>query len=196
MRAFIATALILCAFTGCQPTTAPPPAPPPNTKPTPPTEYTDLELKLVAAHNQVRIQHDVRSLNAHIQLMRAARKHAQWMSDNHTMSHTGAGGSNAGDRVRAEQYRWSTCGENIAAGYPSIDAVMVGWMQSAGHKKNILNKDYQEIGVGVVGRYWCVVFATSRSGTLADMQYDIYAVPAENLPPPLGYIPDVDKAAE
>lgn len=68
------------------------------------------------------------------------------------------------DRVSATGYTWHAVGENIAWGYMTPDAVMTGWMNSAGHKANILGSSYTELGVGyaldAAGRpYWVQVFA-------------------------------------
>lgn len=58
--------------------------------------------------------------------------------------------------------KWSYIGENIAMGYPTPEAVMNGWMNSDGHRKNILNGDFTEIGIGVCSSggamYWVQLF--------------------------------------
>ncbi len=58
--------------------------------------------------------------------------------------------TNVGDRMTAAGYTWNAAAENIAAGYTTPDAVMNGWMASAGHRANILSVLYREIGVGYV----------------------------------------------
>jgi hypothetical protein len=52
------------------------------------------------------------------------------------------------DRMIAAGYTYNSAGENIAAGYATPAAVMVGWMNSSGHRANILSANYREIGVG------------------------------------------------
>jgi len=59
---------------------------------------------------------------------------------------------------------WMTYGENIAFGYSTAAAVMQAWMNSPGHRANILNPNFKEIGVGVVANaqgylYWTQEFA-------------------------------------
>ena len=58
--------------------------------------------------------------------------------------------------------KWSYIGENIAMGYPTPEAVMNGWMNSDGHRKNILNGDFTKIGIGVCSSggamYWVQLF--------------------------------------
>ena len=56
-------------------------------------------------------------------------------------------GRTLGDRVSAAGYAWSSLGENIAAGYPGIDAVMDGWIASPGHCANLMNAGFTEVGV-------------------------------------------------
>lgn len=50
-------------------------------------------------------------------------------------------------------------GENIAYGYPSVSSVMDGWMNSSGHRANILSADFDYVGIGIVdGKYWTQIF--------------------------------------
>ena len=50
------------------------------------------------------------------------------------------------------------CGENIASGYPTPTSVVNGWLDSSGHRKNIMNKNYTRLGVGVSGKRWVQIF--------------------------------------
>ncbi|GAA3062389.1 hypothetical protein GCM10020000_52100 [Streptomyces olivoverticillatus] len=67
-----------------------------------------------------------------------------------------------GERITAAGYQWSTYGENIAYGQPDPTSVMDSWMHSDGHRKNILNCSFKEIGVGINnapgGPRWTQVF--------------------------------------
>lgn len=89
----------------------------------------------------------------------AAYNHSVWMEQNRSLSHSGAGGSNAGNRIDAAGYNWQVYGENIAEGYSNEDDVMAGWLASTGHCDNIMNPDFTEMGVAVSGGYWTQVFA-------------------------------------
>jgi Ca2+-binding RTX toxin-like protein len=93
-------------------------------------------------------------------LLAAAENHSQWMLDTDTFSHTGAGGSDPGDRMAAAGYNFTgswTWGENIAwqgtTGaldlVATIDAEHAALFRSDGHRANILNDTFQEIGVGI-----------------------------------------------
>lgn len=103
-------------------------------------------------------------------LANAAAAHSQDMVTNNFFSHTGSTGSNPGTRLTAAGYTWRTYGENIAAGYGSVDAVMAGWMASPGHCANIMGAAFREIGVacirGTAGNayptYWTMTLGAQR----------------------------------
>ncbi|MFH8370194.1 CAP domain-containing protein [Streptomyces sp. NPDC018031] len=96
-------------------------------------------------------------------LTKAAQGHSKDMADHSNMSHTGSDGSSPGDRITRAGYTWRTYGENVAYGYATPEQVMAGWMSSDGHKRNILNCGFKEIGVGLAqpGNYWTQVFGAS-----------------------------------
>lgn len=80
------------------------------------------------------------------------------------MSHTGSDGSNAGARLRANGGSFSTWAENVAAGYGSAAGVVDGWMNSSGHRANILNPSMTQIGVAAATAadgttYWTMVLS-------------------------------------
>ncbi|MEV6655336.1 CAP domain-containing protein [Streptomyces sp. NPDC051219] len=102
------------------------------------------------------------TLNA--KLSKAALDHSKDMSAHTNMSHTGSDGSNPGDRITRAGYSWRTYGENVAYGYTTPENVMTGWMDSPGHKANILNCEFKEIGIGLAqpGNYWTQDFGTAR----------------------------------
>ncbi|MFF5156880.1 CAP domain-containing protein [Streptomyces sp. NPDC000348] len=97
-------------------------------------------------------------------LTKAAQDHSEDMAASGTMSHTGSDGSSPGDRITRAGYGWSTYGENVAYGYSTPAQVMTGWMNSPGHRENILNCGFEEIGVGLAqpGSYWTQDFGTAR----------------------------------
>ncbi|MEV6706236.1 CAP domain-containing protein [Micromonospora wenchangensis] len=95
----------------------------------------------------------------------AAQQHSQDQADHQTMTHTGSDGSNAGQRLDRAGYAWRTYGENVAWNQQTPAAVMQAWMNSSGHRANILNCAFTEIGVGVAngnGPYWTQDFAAPR----------------------------------
>ncbi|KAJ0397012.1 hypothetical protein P43SY_003956 [Pythium insidiosum] len=85
-----------------------------------------------------------------------------------SMSHTGSEGSTPQARIDAEGFQWSAIAENIAEGQISVSDVMSSWMNSPGHRANILG-NYKFFGAGMTNddyssqRFWTQVFASSDS---------------------------------
>lgn len=90
----------------------------------------------------------------------AAKIHSIDMNNNDFFDHTGSDGSNAGNRLDSVNYSWSTWGENIAKGYISEQQAVEGWVNSVGHCKNIMNGNFQEMGIATSGDYWTQVFGS------------------------------------
>lgn len=80
----------------------------------------------------------------------AAAAHSHDMATRNYFSHTSPEGGSLRDRVEAAGYAWSSIAENIAAGYPSVAAVVDGWMASDGHCANIMSAGLRDIGVACV----------------------------------------------
>jgi uncharacterized protein YkwD len=106
-------------------------------------------------------------------LSSAAQGHAGDMVQNDFFAHVGSDGATTGARMTRQGYVWRMAGENIAAGYTNADDVVAGWMSSSGHRANILNCGYREMGVGYLyeqndggsvrwRHYWVQVFGTPR----------------------------------
>ncbi len=70
------------------------------------------------------------------------------MADNNYFDHTSPTYGDLSDMMNEFGITYSVAGENIAQGYRTAESVMEGWMDSQGHRENILNPDYTEIGVG------------------------------------------------
>jgi uncharacterized protein YkwD len=103
-------------------------------------------------------------------LTRAADGHSQDMSAGNYFSHTSADGRTMSNRIDASGYRWSRIGENIAAGQPSVNSVMDGWVASDGHCANIMQPQLKDVGVSCVPgtsssryrTYWTMNLGTPR----------------------------------
>ncbi|MFD5268869.1 CAP domain-containing protein [Streptomyces sp. NPDC058335] len=149
-------------------TSAPKPtAAPPSTTtaaPKPPATTAPAVTRVVALVNTERAKVGCSPVTLNAQLSQAAQAHSADMASHNTMSHTGSDGSDPGQRITRAGYLWSTYGENVAYGYSTPEQVMAGWMASAGHKRNILDCGFKEIGVGVAqpGNYWTQDFGTVR----------------------------------
>ncbi|MGC4895678.1 CAP domain-containing protein [Micromonospora sp. DT31] len=121
--------------------------------------------KVVTLTNQERAKAGCKALTVSSKLTLAAQRHSQDQADHKKMDHTGSDGSQPWDRVGRAGYVYSMVAENVAWNYPTPAEVVTGWMNSSGHRKNILNCSYTQIGVGVArsnGPYWTQVFATPR----------------------------------
>lgn len=144
-----------------------PPVPPPNQPPSP-EPSSEMVMALLNYHNQERAKAGSGPLALNFTLNMAAQAHTEWMADHQNMSHN-EGLTGPGHRIEAMGYKASSWGENIAMGYPSPKAVMVGWMNSSGHKANILRAAFTEVGFGIAkdsrGRYyWTSDFGRPRQG--------------------------------
>ncbi len=96
----------------------------------------------------------------------AAIGHSAYQARRHKMTHTGQGGTNVGQRLLAVGFTPWAWGENVAYGYGSCADVMAGWMNSPGHRANILNPQILEIGMGAVADSAGVIYWTMDLATL------------------------------
>jgi uncharacterized protein YkwD len=144
------------------PTTVPPEDPPPTAPPTTIPPDSGPAAEVLALTNERRAAAGCGPLEAQPQLTAAAQAHAEDMAANNYFSHTGQDGRLPWDRAGDAGYQWRGIGENIAKGYPDAEAVMSGWMSSSGHRANIENCGYQELGVGYDAgtRMWVQLFGT------------------------------------
>jgi uncharacterized protein YkwD len=83
-------------------------------------------------------------------LTQASEGHSLDMSTANYFSHNSLDGRTLTERVNATGYAWSTIGENIAAGYATVNGVMDGWTASDGHCANLMNPSFTEVGVACV----------------------------------------------
>lgn len=123
-----------------------------------------FEMQVLDLVNIERAKAGCGPVRADRALRQAAYLHSKDMGDNGYFSHTGRDGSSFSQRARRAGYTGSPRGENIAAGYTSPSSVMNGWMNSSGHRNNILNCNSNELGVGYYWvnkgyrHYWTQVF--------------------------------------
>ena len=120
--------------------------------------------------NQIRVENGVAPLQLDLRLAASAQGHSEDMTANNFMSHTGSDGSNPGQRMTAAGYPWSGWSENVAAGQTSPESVVNAWMNSSGHRANILRASSEHVGIGydfssgtTYGHYWTMNFGTSAS---------------------------------
>lgn len=139
---------------------------------------SERDIEMLASVNAARTQSRtcgedfqaaVNKLSWSCDLQAAAISHAVDMSEQNFFSHTGSDGSSIGTRATRTGYRWSIVGENIAAGQRSVNGVMLGWLDSPGHCRNIMSPHYTQFGFGYstnsgsfYQRYWAQAFARPR----------------------------------
>ncbi|MFJ5999463.1 CAP domain-containing protein [Streptomyces sp. NPDC092370] len=125
-----------------------------------------FEAQVLALVNKERSAAGCSPVTANDRLTRAADDYSDVMASSGVMSHTGPDGSTMTTRVEAAGYQWSTLGENIARGQADAASVMKSWMNSPGHRANILNCSFKELGVGVHvgdgGPWWTQNFGAGR----------------------------------
>ena len=120
--------------------------PPPMPAHVQPPDLHAIEARIIERTNAQRTRHGLRPLVVDHGLLRSARQHAAWMTNSRSMTHT-----------------TRPVGENIAMGQRSSVEVVDTWMNSSGHRANILNAGYTRIGVAAYATpegtiYWCQQF--------------------------------------
>ena len=148
--------------------TAPRPAPPaPSTAA--PAPSGGVTTQVVTLTNAERAKAGCGPLAVNATLTAVAQAHSRDMATNNYFDHNSQDGRTPFDRMTAAGYRYSTAAENIAAGQRNPQDVMTAWMNSPGHRANILNCALREIGVGYAtgsssqyGVYWTQDFGTPR----------------------------------
>ena len=118
------------------------------------------EAEVIRLVNDIRRQNGLQPLAANWELSRVARYKSQDMLDKGYFAHNSPTYGTPFQMIKAFGLSYRTAGENIAMGYASPQAVVNGWMNSSGHRANILNASYRQIGVGYVaqGNYWTQLF--------------------------------------
>lgn len=109
-----------------------------------------LAAEVVRLVNIERGKQGAAPLTISRELNKSARFHASFMAENDCFDHLCPNEPNLGKRARDAGYEWRSVAENIAAGQEDAAEVVASWMTSPGHRKNILNPAYREIGIGYV----------------------------------------------
>lgn len=119
-----------------------------------------FEKQVVALVNEQRAANGLSPLTLNTELSNVARVKSQDMHDNNYFDHTSPTYGSPFDMLASFGISYRAAGENIAMGYATPEAVMEAWMNSPGHRANILNSSYTQIGVGYVadGSYWTQEF--------------------------------------
>lgn len=119
------------------------------------------ERQLLDLVNVVRYRYKLPALSWHEGAAEVARQHSQDMMTNDFFDHISATtGLDPFARLKQANIRYTMAGENIAAGYPDAIEAHESWMNSPGHRKNVLEKGFMQLGVGVVTDYFTQAFLT------------------------------------
>ena len=128
-----------------------------------------VETDIVRFTNEARAQNGLPALRLSSRLLDAARIHARQMAEREKLEHDIAGAPypDLPARLTAVQYTYSRAAENISWNRPTAQSVVTGWMNSAGHRANILDGRITEIGAAMARSakgepYWIQVFGTPR----------------------------------
>ncbi|MEM9149647.1 MAG: CAP domain-containing protein [Cyanobacteria bacterium P01_F01_bin.3] len=163
--------------------------------------FIDEVLRLT---NEFRVQQGRKPLTLNVELNEAAQKHSESMANDDFFSHTGKSGDSVGQRATDAGYTWNRVGENIAAGQRTPADVVKGWINSPGHRANLLNPGFTDIGLGYFllendqgsinyNTYWTQVFGAGDS-----VPYEPKPTPPtkeeEPTPPPV--TPDSEPSAD
>ncbi len=130
--------------------------------------YKTVEKSILHYTNKERLKRGLDALEGDPDLIKAARGHSRWMAKRKVQSHTGAGGSTPKDRARKANYSGDMVGENLwradtkkgkGGTFKSKfrwnsdrklgKAAVITWMNSPGHKRNLLREEWADIGIGV-----------------------------------------------
>lgn len=132
--------------------------------PPPPSEAEALAAEVVRLTNLERVAAGRSALSGDPAVASAAVAHSVDQAARQRIGHTGSDGANAGARLTRAGFVWRAWGENVAVGQRTAQEVVTAWMNSAGHRSNMLSSSYTKIGIGVATgsdgrRYWTMVLA-------------------------------------
>jgi uncharacterized protein YkwD len=143
----------------------------------PSTATADPAQSVLASINAARAKAGCGPLKLNKALMAAAKQHASDMAEKNFFGHTGKDGRGFASRVRSQGYRYGLAAENIAAGQKTAERAVAVWLESPGHRRNILNCKFQDTGIAMVYQpddrpirgqsaplryYWVQLFGTPR----------------------------------
>lgn len=128
--------------------------------PTTDSSVLNFEREVVRLVNAERTKAGLKPLTQDWELSRVARIKSQDMKDNRYFSHTSPTYGSPFQMMKSFGIKYRSAGENIARGQATPQAVVNAWMNSSGHRANILNSAFTHIGVGYVadGKYWTQMF--------------------------------------
>lgn len=131
-------------------------ATPTHSPTTPPSQIIGDVLNEV---NQFRAQNGLPALRLDNRLNVAAQRHSNDMALHKAMSHSCRDGTTLGQRITQAGYPWRNIAENVATGQTSARKVVQAWINSSGHRANMLKNNVKDVGIGYNNRYWTLDLA-------------------------------------
>ncbi|MYL20447.1 hypothetical protein GLW04_11140 [Halobacillus litoralis] len=124
------------------------------------TASGDFQKKVIELTNEARKKNGLKPLKNSAEVEEVAQVKSEDMAENDYFSHTSPTYGSPFDMLEDFDVDYSTAAENIAAGQQSPKSVVDGWLNSSGHRKNIMNNSITHIGVGYAkdGNYWVQMF--------------------------------------
>lgn len=130
-------------------------------------EYTAVQTEMLDDYNEFRSQLNLTEVTANSKLMKTAQLYACKMKGNNYFSHIEADWTRPWDRAKAQWYYWSV-GENLINArtrYMNSDEALQLWIDSPGHYRNMINKNWIEAGFWQCGWYWVQLFGNGSTET-------------------------------
>jgi hypothetical protein len=151
---------------------------------------------IIALTNESRKELNLPSLKANLELSKAAQAKADDMLAKGYFSHNTPEGKTPWTFITAAGYNYISAGENLAVNFTEAENVETAWMNSPGHKANIVNKNFEEIGIGISqGEYQghTAIFVVQMFGTPAEQQVSLPETPTKvqqaEVPVPASVVP-------
>jgi hypothetical protein len=137
---------------------------------------------VIGITNQSRAQENILPLRENPLLSKAAQAKAEDMLANGYFAHNSPQGKTPWDFINLAGYSYITAGENLAVNFTEAESIGDAWMNSPSHRANILNKNYEEIGVGIAtGEYkgQSATFVVQMFGTHTEQKIALSDVPTK-----------------
>ncbi|MDX2228255.1 MAG: CAP domain-containing protein [Leptolyngbyaceae cyanobacterium bins.349] len=120
-------------------------------------DWSSVANRVLELTNYHRQQNGLRPLQFHNSLNKAAQAHSNDIGARNVLSHKGSDGSSSRDRARRYGFQGGYTAENVSS-RKTPDEVVTGWMNSPGHRNNILNPKYRYMGIGYSKGKWTQTF--------------------------------------
>lgn len=151
-----------------------------------PVEYNLSRNEIIAFTNKDRRLNNQSKLTENIKLTEAAIAKARALSDCNCFQHNLPDGTTPWVFIHTSGYNYEAAGENLAIGFRTSYDAEEAWMNSPGHKANILNKEFTEIGVGIVGPIVVQIFGKPAPPPPKRIRAQLASVQLVNLTPEKG----------